>query len=83
MDLKKASVELEKELFFAFNNLNIRHNNTEPGSKYYHSRVAKTDTRQLEEWYDRTHTMCAEAVLALARFEVKVELQDLKDNLDA
>ena len=82
-DLKRVSGELENQLFFAFNNLNIRHNNTEPGSKNYHSSVARMDARRLEEWYDRTHAMCAEAILALARFEVKAELQDLKDNLYA
>lgn len=82
-DLKRANAGLEKDLFFVFNNLDLRHNNTEPGSKNYHSSVARMKASQLEEWYDRTHSMCAEALLALARFEAKAELKNLKENLDA
>ena len=58
-DLKKADKILETDLFYIFNNLNIRHNNIDPKLKgYYKAYVAQMPSEELEKWYDETYQMC-------------------------
>lgn len=65
--LQAANAKLCNQLFFAFNNLHIRHNNKTPGSKSYSPIIAAMSDKQLEEWYDFTYRMCLEAFLVIDR----------------
>ena len=49
--LEKINPELADDLFFLFNNLNIRHNNVAEGTTNYRKFVAKMGKDELCEWY--------------------------------
>lgn len=78
-DLKKADKILETDLFYIFNNLNIRHNNIDPQLKgYYKAYVAQMPSEELEKWYDETYQMCLLAFMQLENQDRKVEFDKLK-----
>ncbi len=82
-DLDKADKELSSDLFYLFNNLNLRHNNIDPASKgNYKQAVAEMDQDQLEEWYDETYQMCLLAFMTLERAARKIEFDRLKSNIE-
>ena len=77
-----ADKMLEKDLFYLFNNLNIRHNNVEPtDSGKYKPFVAQMKSEELEYWYDETYQMCLLAFLQLEHLERKVGLDKLKTEI--
>lgn len=81
-DIKMADKMLEKDLFYLFNNLNIRHNNVEPtDSGKYKPFVAQMKSEELEHWYDETYQMCLLAFLQLEHLERKVGLDKLKTEI--
>ena len=78
-DLKSTDKSLEEDLFYLFNNLNIRHNNMDPADPpKYKSVVAKMNPDELERWYDETYQMCLLAFLQLEHLERKVDFDKLK-----
>lgn len=82
-DLEKADKTLETNLFYIFNNLNIRHNNINPDLKgKYKSYVAQMSCDELERWYDETYQMCLLAFLQLENIERKIEFDKLKAKIE-
>lgn len=78
-ELYKANAKLKDDLFFLFNNLNLRHNNIDPCNKgKYKEYVANMDKATLEDWYDRTYQMCLLAFLELEYSEQRKDIDALK-----
>lgn len=74
--LNQVNPTLKKDLFYIFNNFNVRHNNCDPQSKDYKPAIADMDKNELEKWYDETYQMCLLAFMEL-------EQADRKPNFDA
>lgn len=82
-DLSRADKTLESDLFYAFNNLNIRHNNVDPGLKgKYKAYVAQMSTDELEKWYNETYQMCLLAFLQIENLDRKAEFDKLKAEIE-
>lgn len=82
-NLSQADKTLESDLFYAFNNLNIRHNNVDPELKgKYKSYVAQMPTDELEKWYDETYQMCLLAFLQIENLDRKAEFDTLKVEIE-
>lgn len=77
-ELKKQNGKLTDDLFFLFNNLNIRHNNIDPKSNSYKKTVADMTDEELEEWYDRTYDMCLYAFMTLDQADYGRKIKELK-----
>lgn len=58
VELAAINKELANNVFFMFNNMNIRHNNSTEGDKNYREVVAKMTQDELENWYDETYQLC-------------------------
>ena len=81
--LKKADKTLESDLFYLFNNLNIRHNNVDPAdSAKYKPFIVQMKQEELEHWYDETYQMCLLAFLQLEQSERKIEYDRLKTAIE-
>ena len=81
--LSQIDATFKSELFFAFNNLNIRHNNTDPVDKrYYNMAVADMSEEELEHWYDETYQMCLLAFLRLEHIDRKNAISELKKKIE-
>ena len=79
-ELKGINKTLEEKLFFLFNNISIRHNNTDPSlTKYYSKAVAEMTDEELEEWYDRTYDLCLHAFMTLDIQEHYNKVKELKE----
>lgn len=64
--LHSVNPTLEDNLFFIFNNLNIRHNNIDSSDvKNYRKSVDDMPSGKLEQWYDETYQMCLLAFLEI------------------
>lgn len=77
--LRKENPILENDLFYIFNNFDLRHNNCDSSSKKYKSVVAQMDKNVLEEWYDETYQMCLLAFMIIDNVERKNKFDDLKN----
>lgn len=81
--LKKADKTLESDLFYLFNNLNIRHNNVDPAdSAKYKPFIVQMKQEELEHWYDETYQMCLLAFLQLEQTERKIDFDRLKTAIE-
>lgn len=80
-NLKRLNNSLEDDLFFLFNNLNIRHNNTDSNSPKYQKTVADMSSEELEGWYDRTYDMCLYAFMTLDQADYGRKIKELKQQL--
>lgn len=80
--LNKADQNLESDLFCLLNSMNIRHNNTEQGSKNYKVAVAAMKGDELEQWYDEIYQMCLLSFLTLENEERKDQVKALKQKLN-
>lgn len=78
--LEKANEPLKKDIFCLLNNMNLRHNNTDPGSNY-RPHVASMKKEELEQWYDDLYQMILLAFLELDHLDRKGRLEQLKENL--
>lgn len=78
--LKESNQSLEKDLFFLFNNLNIRHNNinTEDPAKYKQF-IAQMSPEEMEKWYDEIYQMCLLAFLQIEHSDRKTNLVKIKN----
>lgn len=82
-NLNQADKVLETNLFYAFNNLNIRHNNVNPELKgKYKAYAAQMSNSELEKWYDETYQMCLLALLQIENLDRKAEFDKLKAEIE-
>ena len=81
--LHSINSSLKDDLFYLFNNLNIRHNNIDnEDNKYYIKYVSEMPLDQVEKWYDETYQMCLLAFLEIEHFERKKKFEALKVNIE-
>lgn len=78
--LKQINDSLESNIFMLLNNMNVRHNNKEPGKKYK-KYVAEMEDEELEQWYDDLYQMILLAFLELDHLDRKGRLEQLNENL--
>lgn len=81
-ELDSADSKLATDLFYAFNNFNIRHNNIDPSGPKYKKPVGDLNSEQLEEWYDEVYQMCLLAFMRLEHIPRKVKFDMLKDRIE-
>lgn len=71
--------EFTDNLFFLFNNLNIRHNNTSPAdTKNFNKVIADMSPAELGCWYDIIHKMCIFAIFYLDSLTINKNIKELK-----
>ena len=80
--LKGINNTLEKQIFDLFNNLNLRHNNFDKGSKDYNAYVVSLSAQELEHWYDELYQLCLLAFLELDNLPRKKEIEDLRKRIN-
>lgn len=78
VELAAINKELANNVFFMFNNMNIRHNNCTEGDKNYKKVVVKMSQDELESWYDETYQLCLLAFLELDNAERTKKVAQLK-----
>ena len=76
--LSPINSQLETNIFFMLNNLNIRHNNRSKKDRNYKEYVAKMKKNKLEEWYDELYQMMLLAMLELEQVERNQKINELK-----
>lgn len=76
--IKAIDKDLEDEIFYILNNLNLRHNNTVEGDKHYKKAVAEMDSVTLENWYDELYQMMLLAYLQLDQVDRNTRIKALK-----
>lgn len=77
-DLQALNRQLSENIFYALNNLNIRHNNRSKKDKNYKEYVAKMRKDRLEKWYDELYQMMLLAFLLLDNVDRAQRIKDLK-----
>ena len=78
-ELATINKELASNVFFMFNNMNIRHNNRTKGNKNnYKEVIAEMSQDELENWYDETYQLCLLAFLELDNVERTKKVSELK-----
>ena len=81
-ELAKVDSRFCSDIFYLFNNLNIRHNNVDPSiNGKFKQAVADMPPEELEHWYDETYQMCLLAFLELDNLERKEKVEQLKQAL--
>lgn len=70
--------DIESDAGYLINNINIRHNNTDPQSNSYKTYIAAMPPAELEEWYDKTYDVLLLALLASDFSELHGDIQELK-----
>ena len=80
-ELKALDSKLEDNIFFMFNNLDLRHNNHSMQDKNYKEYVAKMDKEALENWYDELYQMVLLAFLLLDNVERTGKVKELKGKI--
>lgn len=82
-ELDAVAPSLSSDVFFAFNKMNIRHNNVDPtDSAKYVKEVAEMNPAVLEEWYDEIYQMCLLSFLELDQIERKKKFVMLKNAIE-
>ncbi len=81
-ELTQIDSGFASDLFYAFNNFNIRHNNVDPSGKNYKKPVADLTNDQLEQWYDEVYQMSLLAFLRLEHVDRKKSFDVLKDSIE-
>ena len=81
--LKSVNPSLGDNLFFLFNNLNLRHNNADTESKSYKSYIASMKDEEIEQWYDDTYQMCLLAFLEIDNEDCKARIKQLKQDVQS
>lgn len=80
--LNQVNPTLKKDLFYIFNNFNIRHNNCDNQSKDYKPAIADMDKNELEKWYDETYQMCLLAFMELEQADRKPKFDAIKAEIE-
>lgn len=81
-ELHKLNPALEDDLFYIFNNFNIRHNNCDSKSKNYKPGIVSMDKEKLENWYDETYQMCLLAFMELEQADRKQKFDAIKAEIE-
>lgn len=87
LEPQRASLEsidktFASDLFYAFNNFYIRHNNTDSQSPKYKKPIGDLPKEQLERWYDEVYQMCLLAFLRLEHADRKKDFDVLKGKIE-
>lgn len=77
-ELKSINKELSNNLAFAFNNLNLRHNNVDNTSKDFQEATSEMSEEEMEKWYDDIYQLCLLAIIEVGNIQRKKELKDLQ-----
>lgn len=81
--LNSIDKTFSSDLFYLFNNFNLRHNNTDPSAKgKYKKAVAEMSNAELEKWYDETYQMCLLAFLRIDHIDRKAAFDTIKDKIE-
>lgn len=80
--LNQVNPTLKKDLFYIFNNFNIRHNNCDSQSKDYKPAIANMNKQDLENWYDETYQMCLLAFMELEQADRKPKFDAIKADIE-
>lgn len=82
-ELENIDKVLTNDLFYAFNNFNIRHNNVDvdAGTKYKKVIAMMTD-KELETWYDEVYQMSLLAFMLLENDKRKQDFDLLKKRIE-
>lgn len=82
-DLEKVNSTLANDLFYIFNNFNVRHNNCDSSVKgKYKPYIAKMKKDDLEKWYDEAYQMCLLAFMELEQADRKPKFDALKAEIE-
>ncbi len=79
-ELDRIDSRLSENIFTFLNNMNIRHNNIEPGNSKYKQCVADMKPEELESWYDELYQMILLAKLELDNVERMKKADELRKN---
>lgn len=79
--LNTVNSSLESDLFYIFNNFNLRHNNCDSTGKNYRPVIAQMGNKTLEEWYDEAYQMCLLAFMEIDHAERKEKLNAIKQQM--
>ncbi|MCD8005848.1 MAG: hypothetical protein LUF29_02580 [Oscillospiraceae bacterium] len=78
--LSSTNSQLNANIFFMLNNLNLRHNNVSIGDKNYKEYTGKMTEENLENWYDELYQMMLLAFLELDQIERNDRIGELKSH---
>lgn len=81
-ELEGMNNQFTSDLFYAFNNFNIRHNNIDSNGTKYKKTIAELTQEQLEKWYDNVYQMCLLAFMLLENKSIKTEFNKLKSEIE-
>ena len=81
-ELETVDKKFASDLFYTFNNFNIRHNNVDPAGPKCKKPVGDLTKEQLESWYDEVYQMCLLAFMRLEHVPRKQEFDMLKDKIE-
>ena len=81
-ELKAINQQLEDNIFYMLNNLNLRHNNRSKKDKNYKEYVAKMRKSKLEQWYDELYQDILLALLLLDDQERQVRFSELRNKIN-
>lgn len=82
-ELSQIDSSFKSDLFYAFNNFNVRHNNINPSDKKnYKKAVAEMSADELESWYDEIYQMCLLAFMRLEQNERKKKFAKVKSVIE-
>lgn len=81
-ELTQIDSGFASDLFYAFNNFNIRHNNVDPTGTKYKKPIGDLTNKQLEQWYDEIYQMCLLAFLRLEHVDRKKNFDVLKNSIE-
>ena len=77
-ELNCIASQLKNDLFYLFNNYNIRYNNTSPG-KNHNSILDNMPQKNLEQIYDDTYQSWLLAIMMLDHQERRDRIGDLRE----
>lgn len=81
--LAQIDSSFKRDLFYAFNNFNIRHNNIDSSDKRNYKRVvAEMSMEEMEHWYDETYQMSLLAFMRLDQNIRKNEFETIKNRIE-
>ena len=80
--LERIDKTFSSDLFYAFNNFHIRHNNADPQSPKFKKPIGDLAKEQLEFWYDEVYQMCLLAILRLEHADRKKTFEALKSEIE-
>ena len=81
-ELKTINKTLEDDIFYMFNNLNIRHNNRSKNDSKYKEHIAKMRKNKLEKWYDDLYQMVLLAFLLLDNKDRAAKVKELRNEIE-